>query len=190
MGISQYSVYITSYFHHQKIDIDMQYGNLIMPIFMVSNSIFAPLAGFIEKKIGLYFTLILSSSLLELDIFLFMNQTSLLKSALLIIFSGFSNNIGMAVQEEIYIFIFQKKRISWFYITILFNFSSYNFKCYWRKNNKSRKIYFIQRRTILLFGNKQKYLKFYKIILILNPIALFLALLLIKKMIQIKIQNH
>ena len=35
MGISQYSVYITSYFHHQKVDIDMQYGNLIMPILMI-----------------------------------------------------------------------------------------------------------------------------------------------------------
>ena len=58
MGISQYSVYITSYFHHQKIDMDMQYGNLIMPIFMVSNSIFAPLAGFIEKnRIILYFNI-------------------------------------------------------------------------------------------------------------------------------------
>jgi membrane protease YdiL (CAAX protease family) len=58
MGISQYSVYITSYFHHNQVSIDMQYGNLIMPILMLSNSIFAPLAGVIENKIGLYLSLI------------------------------------------------------------------------------------------------------------------------------------
>ena len=51
MGIGHYSVYITSYFHHKQVDIDMHYGNLIMPLLSLSHSIFSPLAGYLENKI-------------------------------------------------------------------------------------------------------------------------------------------
>ena len=182
MGISQYSVYITSYFHHQKIDIDMQYGNLIMPILMVSNSIFAPLAGFIEKKIGLYFTLILSSSLLELDTFLFMNQTSILKSALLIIFLGLSNGIGMAVPGRNLYFYFPKK--GGFLGSILQScliLVGIILSVIGEKIINPEKYTLSKGEQFYPLEISKNYLKFYKIILILNPITLFLALLLIKK---------
>ena len=90
MGIGHYSVYITSYFHHKQVDIDMHYGNLIMPILSLSHSIFSPLAGYLENKIGIYFALTLSFLLTELDLILFINQTSILFSFLLIIFTNIS----------------------------------------------------------------------------------------------------
>ena len=58
-GISNYSVYITSYFHHNNISIDMQYSHLIMPMMFLCNSLSAPIARFFEKKIGLFFSLLL-----------------------------------------------------------------------------------------------------------------------------------
>ena len=67
MGISHCGVYITSYFHYNGVNIDMQYSNLIMPIFMLSNSLFAPLAGLLEKKLGLYISLIIRLKLNKMD---------------------------------------------------------------------------------------------------------------------------
>ena len=49
-GISTFSVYITSYFHYNQINIDMQYGNLISPILLMSTCLTSPFAGFVVKK--------------------------------------------------------------------------------------------------------------------------------------------
>ena len=110
MAIGQYSVYITSYFHHKQVNIDMNYGNLIMPILSLSNSIFSPLAGYIENKIDIYFTLIISFLLTEIDLILFINQTNIWFSLLLIIFLGFSNGIGMAIPGK-NLFLYYPKNV-------------------------------------------------------------------------------
>ena len=73
LGISQFSVYITSFFHHNNIPIDMQYGNLVSPIILFSNSLSSPLGGFFEKKFGFYKTLIVCNIFIELLIFIFIN---------------------------------------------------------------------------------------------------------------------
>jgi len=85
-GISTFSVYITSYFHYNQIDINMQYGNLISPILTILTCLTSPFSGFVVKKIGLYLTLIISSLLIEIDLILFINQTSIFYSFILIIF--------------------------------------------------------------------------------------------------------
>ena len=97
MSLGHYSVYITSYFHHKQVKIDMNYGNLVMPIIIFSNSIFSPIAGYIDNKIGLYYSLLLSFILLELGLLLFINQNNIWLSVILIIFLGFSNGIGMSI---------------------------------------------------------------------------------------------
>lgn len=97
MSFGHYSVYITSYFHHNQVKIDMNYGNLVMPIIIFSNTIFSPLAGYFDKKIGLYYALLLSFILLELGILLFIYQNNILLSLILIIFLGFNNGIGMSI---------------------------------------------------------------------------------------------
>ena len=83
-GIITFNVYITSYFHYNQVNIDMQYGNLISPIFTMSTFLTSPFAGFVVKKIGLYLTLIISSLLIEIDLILFINQTSIFYSFILI----------------------------------------------------------------------------------------------------------
>ena len=182
MGIGQYNVYITSYFYHNKVNIDMQYGNLIMPIIMLSNSIFSPLAGYMENKIGLYLSLALSSILIELGVILFINQISISFSLILIIFLGFSSGIGMSFPGKNLYYYYPKRggflgsvMGSCFIIisTIMgvvgekiINPEKYTLK-------KGEQFYPLQ--------ISQNYKKYFKYILFINPFTLILALLLIKK---------
>ena len=57
-GIGQYSVYITSYFHHFNQNINIQLGNLMMPILILFLSLSAPIGGILEHKLGMHLTLI------------------------------------------------------------------------------------------------------------------------------------
>ena len=108
-GIYFFNVYITSYFHYQKIDIDMQYGNLINPISTFIYFLILPFSGFIEQKLGLYLTLIISIILTELFLLLFINQTNIFFSFILIILLGFSNGIGMDVPAKNLYFYYPAK---------------------------------------------------------------------------------
>ena len=73
-GIGQYSVYITSYFHNFNPKINIQLGNLMMPILFLSLSLSSPLGGFLDHKFGMHLTLIINSIILELLIFVFIIQ--------------------------------------------------------------------------------------------------------------------
>ena len=182
MSLGNNSVYITSYFHHKQVKIDMNYGNLVMPIIIFSNSIFSPLAGYIDKKIGLYYALLLSFILLELGLLLFLNQNNIWLSLILIIFLGFSNGIGMSIPGKNLLLYYPKKGgiigstlISCFFLlgtTIgilgekIINPGKYTLK-------KGEQFYPLE--------ISQNYLKYYKFILYVNPFILILSLLLIKK---------
>ena len=109
MSIGHNSVYITSYFYHKQVRIDMNYGNLVMPIIIFSNSIFSPLAGYIDKKIGLYYALLLSFILVELGLLLFINQNNFWLSLILVIFLGFSDGIGMSIPGNNLLLYYLKK---------------------------------------------------------------------------------
>ena len=86
-GIGQYSVYITSYFHHFNPKINIQLGNLMMPILTLALSLSSPLGGILEHKLGMHLTLIIGSVILELLIFIFITQTNIYITFLLIILS-------------------------------------------------------------------------------------------------------
>jgi MFS family permease len=182
IALSHYSVYITSYFHYNKVNIDMHYGNLILPILNFSNSIFSPLAGYIERKLGLYLALSLSFILLELDIILFINQMNIWFTFVLIIFLGCSNGIGMAIPgKNLYQYYPEKSGII---------------------NTSLISCYIIIGTTLGVIGEKiinpeqytlgegeqfypleisKNYKKYYKFVLCMNPFALIISLLLIKK---------
>ena len=182
MMISSYSVYITSYFHYKKINVNMQYGNLIMPIVTLSHSLFSPLAGYIENKIGLYLTLILSSFFLELDIFLFINQTNILFSLVLIIFLGFSNGIGMAIPGKNLFFYYPKKSgIISSLMGSSFILLGTAISVIGEKIINPEKYTLVKGEQFYPFEISKNYKKFYKYVLLANPLILILALLLIKK---------
>jgi len=182
MGISQYSVYITSYYHHNQVSIDMQYGNLIMPILMLSNSIFAPLAGVIENKIGLYLSLILSSLLLEIDLLLFINQTNVWFSFILIIFLGFSNGIGMPIPgKNLFCYYPKKGGFLGSLMTSSFILMGTTISVIGEKIINPEKYTLAKDEQFYPLEISQNYIKFYKYFLLINPFTLILALLLIKK---------
>ena len=182
MGISQCGVYITSYFHYNGVNINMQYSNLIMPILVLSNSLFAPLAGLLEKKLGLYVSLIISSLLLELDIILFINQTNILFSFILIIFIGFSQGIGASIPVKNIFYYYPKKAgllrslIVSSYLLIGTGISIIGEKAF-----NPDKYTLSKGEQFYPFEISKNYITFYKYILITNPICLSLALLFIKK---------
>ena len=88
MGIGQFSVYITSYFHHYNSNINIQLGNLMMPLLILFLLLSSPLGGFFEHKFGMKLTLALNSILLELIIFIFIIQRNIWITFLLIILIG------------------------------------------------------------------------------------------------------
>ena len=95
VSLGQFSVYITSYFHYQNISIDMQYGVFILPVLSFSLSSSVPIGGFLENKLGMKPTLLISSVLIEIFLFLFINQVSKLFTMILVILIGMS--IGLAI---------------------------------------------------------------------------------------------
>ena len=182
LGISQYSVYITSYFHHNQVEIDMQYGNLIMPILMLSNSIFSPLAGLIENKIGLYLSLILSSFLLEIVLLLFINQTNVWFSFILIIFLGLSNGIGMPIPgKNLFCYYPKKGGFLGSLMTSSFILMGTTISVIGEKVINPEKYTLSKGEQFYPLEISKNYIKFYKYFLFINPFTLVLALLLIKK---------
>ena len=109
LGISSYSVYITSYFHHNNVQIDMQYGNLISPIVTLSNSLSSPLGGLFENKFGFYKTLIMTNVLIEIIILIFINQMSVFFSFILIVLMGMISGIGMGLPGKNLFFYYPNK---------------------------------------------------------------------------------
>ena len=182
LGISSYSVYITSYFHHNNIQIDMQYGNLVSPIVSLANSFSSPLGGFFENKFGFYKTLIMTSIFIEIIILIFINQMSIFFSFILIILLGMISGIGMGLPGKNLFFYYPNKggTLSSFmgsaFISVgivvgiigekIMNPGQYTLQ-------KGEQFYPLEVSA--------NYIKFYKYFLYVNPFLLVASLLLIKK---------
>ena len=181
-GIITFNVYITSYFHYNQVNIDMQYGNLISPIFTMSTFLTSPFAGFVVKKIGLYLTLIISSLLIEIDLILFINQTSIFYSFILIVFLGIGNGIGMEVPLNNLYFYYPKKNGI---INSLVGSSSIimlsGFGVLGEKIINPEKYTLSKDEQFYPLEISQKYIIFYKYILYIYPFVQILGFLLIKK---------
>ena len=181
-SIGHFSVYITSYFHHKQVNINMHYGNLIMPILSLSQSIFSPLAGYIENKIGIYLALTISVVLRELDLFLFINQTSVLLSFLLIVFLGFSNGIGMAIPgKNLFLYYPKKGGIIGSLMGSCSIIIAIIFSIIGDKIINPGKYTLTKGERFYPLEISKNYIKCYKYILFINPICLILSLFLIKK---------
>ena len=182
MGINFFSVYITSYFHYQNIDIDMQYGNLMNPISILISFLFLPISGYIEQKLGLYLSLIISIILMELDLLLFINQANIFFSFILIILLGLSNGIGMEIPNKNLYFYYPAKNgiidaligVSILIITTIFIIIG--------EQIINPEKYTLQKGEIFYpLEISQNYIIFYNYILFINPLIQIISLLLIKK---------
>ena len=182
LGISSYSVYITSYFHHNNVEIDMQYGNLISPIVILSNSLSSPLGGLFENKFGFYKTLIMTNILIEIIILIFINQMSVFFSFILIVLMGMISGIGMGLPGKNLFFYYPDKGgtlgsfMGSAFITVgivvgvigekIMNPDQYTLQ-------KGEQFYPLE-----ISAN---YIKFYKYFLYINPFLLVVSMLLIKR---------
>ena len=74
MGVSGIRVYIFSYIRIKEGWVDMQYGNLMAPVMSLSLSLFSPLSGVLEVRFGPIISILISSIVMELCLFLFYLQ--------------------------------------------------------------------------------------------------------------------
>ena len=100
LGIGQYNVYIMSYFHYFNEKINLQLGNLMMPFLMLFLSLSSPLGGIFENKIGMHLTLIISSILIELLVFLFIIQKNIYITFLIIISFGICIGTSITIPRK------------------------------------------------------------------------------------------
>ena len=97
LTIGQFSVYITSYFHYQGIDIDMQYGNFMSPVLIFCLALSIPVSGLLEKKLGMKLTLLISSVLIEVIFFIFILQANKILTMILVSLIGMSLGLGVSI---------------------------------------------------------------------------------------------
>ena len=110
LGIGQYSVYITSYFHYYDSKINIQIGNLMMPLLILFLSLSAPLGGILEHKIGMHLTLLINSIILEILIFFFILQKNIYLTFLIIIFIGINIGVIIAIPGKNICFYYPNKK--------------------------------------------------------------------------------
>ena len=97
--IGNFCVYFISYIYYKDTSkkINMQYGNINGPIILLLLSSFSPLSGIFEKKIGSKFTLILSSSIVEICLISYYFQRDLWLFYIISIFIGIGNGLSAGV---------------------------------------------------------------------------------------------
>ncbi len=95
--IPQCSVYIISYFHEKnpEQEIDLNHGNIFTPIIAFFLAASGPLAGYLENKYGLHKTLMWNTLLIELLVYIFINQINIDFTYVLIALLSTLNGIGM-----------------------------------------------------------------------------------------------
>lgn len=182
LGIGQYSVYITSYFHYYNPKINIQIGNLMMPLLIFFLSLSSPLGGIFEHKIGMHLTLLINSILLEILIFFFVLQKNIYLTFLIIIFIGINIGAIIAIPGKNICFYYPNKKG-----IIMGLITSTNIICgaiinvLGEKIINPKKVILKEGETYYPLDIAKSYLKFYKLILIVIPICSIISLLLIKK---------
>ena len=94
LASSGIGVYILSYIHHKDHWVDMQYGNLMMPLMTLFLSLFSPLSGSLEKIFGPIISLLISSIVVEICLFLFYIQRNIWMFYSITLLSGFGVGIS------------------------------------------------------------------------------------------------
>ena len=88
-GSGGLSVYILSYIHHKDKWVDIQYGNLMTPVILLFRSLFSPLSDPLEKLWGPIISLLISSIIVEICLFLFYFQRNIWIFYSITLLSGF-----------------------------------------------------------------------------------------------------
>ena len=98
--LSNFNVYIVSYIHDSPTQyyINLQYGNLMVPIITFAMTCFGPISGPIEKKFGPKFTIIMSGEIIiEIFLILFYLQRNIWFAYFICFGIGFGYSITQMV---------------------------------------------------------------------------------------------
>ena len=182
IALGNFNVYLTSYIHYTHSSIDMQYGYFIIPLMAFSLSIFIPIGGILENKIGLHLSLLTSSCLLELFIFIFINQANILYSYILIILMGLSCGLGAAIPRKNCCFYYPEKKALILSLMSSFTILIFGFiSVIGEKIINPDKVILKKGEQFFPLEVSKNFILFYKYILKVIPIVTILSLLLIKK---------
>ena len=181
-GIGQYSVYITSYFHYFNQNINIQLGNLMMPILILFLSLSAPIGGILEHKLGMHLTLIINSLILEFLVFIFIYQRNIWITFLLIILIGMTIGSVITIPGKNICFYYpEKKGIITSLMTSCNVIIGSMLNVFGEKIINPNRIILKENETYYPINVAQNYIKFYKIALIIIPVCSFLSLPFLKK---------
>ena len=94
MESGNFSVYFISYIHYKENWVDMQYGNLMRPIILLFLSLFSPFSGIMENLFGPRISLLASSIVIEITLFLLFLQRNLWIFYILSLFLGLGSGLS------------------------------------------------------------------------------------------------
>ena len=109
-GSTGLSVYFLSYIHHKDKWVDMMYGNLMMPVMGFFLSSFSPLSGTLEKIFGPIISLLISSIIIEICLFLFYIQRNIWFFYAITLFCGFGAGISANIPIKNACFYYPDKK--------------------------------------------------------------------------------
>ena len=179
---SQFTVYITSYFHSKDPSVNMQCGNLIMPILFTSSSLSNPLGGVLEKKFGVRLSIAISLTLVEIITFIFINQTNILFTYFLMMLLGMSLGLSASIPGKVIYSFYPKQRgilgACMLYVNFLVGGTA---SIFGEKIINRKKITLKDGETFFPVEISERYLIFYKVALIVIPISTLLTILLIRE---------
>lgn len=196
--LAQFSPYITSYLHYQKVNIDMHFGNLMMPTIIFSLSLSIPIGAILENKLGMRATLLISFTLIEIFLFLFINQTNKIFTFILIVLLGMSVGIGMVVPGKNLCFYYPERKglIGSCIQSVMILIAAF-ITVFGEKFINPEKYVLKKEENYYPLEISINYIGFYKIILFIIPVTSFLSIFLIQKYDStleknslIKKQNH
>ena len=109
-GISGIKVYILSYIHHKYTWVDMQYGNLMLPLMTLFLSLFSPLSGPLVEKFGQIIPILIGDIIAELCLFLFYLQQNIWYFYCITLLSGIGAGLSANILIRNTCFYYPKKK--------------------------------------------------------------------------------
>lgn len=181
-GIGQYSVYITSYFHFFNPKVNIQLGNLMMPILTLALSLSSPLGGFLEHKLGMHLTLIINSFILEILIIIFISQKNIWITFLLITLIGMTIGAVITIPGKNICYYYPNKRGIIMSLTASFTIIIGSvINVIGEKIINPEKIVLKEHEIYYPFNVAKNYIKFYRLSLLIIPIFSVISLPFLKK---------
>ena len=109
-GLGNIAVYILSYIHYKQEWVDMQYGNLMISVMYLSLAFFSPLSGPLETKFGPIISIIISSVIIELSVYLFYLQQNIWYFYGITVLTGIGSGLSANILLKNICFFYPKKK--------------------------------------------------------------------------------